>query len=232
MSHEQPLRWTNVHNRQGLTKFMGDYFDLRITPFYSEHVAMNLFNHPERTNNPLYIGFAARVLLMAAEYQFPELVNHETRHENHKWRARDFMSPLHLLALGVYLSQLTVRNVEAKISILKTWEHEDASFLREHVPELLDAWVLPKDAFPAAAAFLTKPKPYRDGRARTNLPVLIPDVPFLRQVATIPFTGDQADTIRRREFEATILPLAGRVFFPQEDREAVSRLFASDFAKE
>jgi hypothetical protein len=222
--------WNEVRSSEDFVSFLDAYFENRVARPYMAHIKQNLAEHPFRTTHPYYFHLATRSLLMAAEYQYPGLVNHLTRHDNHKWK-RDLLSPVHLLALGVYLAQGTVILTDAKAQIYEAWNQKDKQFLRAHVPIVLHAWVRPRRLFPSADDFATKKYPgYISGRRQLHLPVLIPDISFLRRVATIPLSGDDADCMDQYTFATHVLPQATKMFFPRENPQLVADLFLNDAA--
>jgi hypothetical protein len=229
MRESEHISWQKVQSPLELETFINTHFRHTGLEFYFDHLKENLMMHEERLHNPLYLPFVSQALYMAAGYQFPDLVNHETRHTRKGWK-RDLLSPVHILALGVTLAHWTIKTQEAKERILQSWEGQSEEFLKEHVPTLMNTWVLPHETFPTPQEYFQKPKRYRDGRIRLGLPLIVPDMTFVHQVSQIPLTGDLADRISKDAFKKEFLPLTKEVFFPTENPDLVSNLFLNDQA--
>jgi hypothetical protein len=218
------LLWPDVKHAEQLDEFVHAYF-LGSQHAYLDKIMPNLEAHPSRLQNPLYMPFVARTLLMAAEYQFPTLHLHTTRHsKRHKWK-RDVMSPIHLLALNVYMAKSAHEQLLQKATIL---ESKNDITLEQYM-QVLSSWMIPGESLPPAEKFFTNVFSYRSSRFGYKK-VFIPDVAFLKQVAQIPITGDQADTIQKEAFAQAVLPAVQELYFPREPRDLVSSLFLDDTA--
>jgi hypothetical protein len=220
--------WTEITTPKALHNFIEVYFNNYMSGEYVFDVQKSLETHPERTNHPLYLPFLAKNLTTAAEFQFPDLVNHTSRHNWKGWK-RDFLSPVHLVALGVSLSHWTIGAVKEKLAILESLPFDDVS--AQEMRRFISAWELPKAGitFPQGEAFVQRFLNVDQGRLGLKLPILIPDLKFHQQVVnTIQFTGDQADRIKRDAFAQTILPGVREVFFPHDDPQDVANLFLND----
>lgn len=222
-------QWSAVHKVDDLISFLSYHFQPNGMRFYLDELRVNLSHYPERLENPLYLPFAARMLLTAAEYQYPGVVGHAARHNSHHFK-RDLFSPPHLLALGIYIAKDAVQQAKAKAMILESWDASGLAYTREHYDALLASWVKPHKFFPQTDNFLFEDTHSFDvkGGRRDNLPIILPDISFLTDLSRIQFTSEQADTMRKDLFRTSVLRAVYPRVFPFQNHSIVDDLFLND----
>ncbi len=231
MSKESQIpHWNEIQTPNEFMSFLVANFEHTGVRYYLDAVENNLRDFAYRQENPLYLPYVSRILLIPAEHQMPGVVGHLSNHKLNNWPC-DFMAPRYLLALGVYLAKSALVIAEKKAEIVRKWDtwlsaEDTAIFL----PHLLEAWVKPYalETFPTAVQFVNDAKISSFGGRKDKLPVYIPDTKFLQSVAHIPFTGKRAVEMQRAEFVETILPDIKSIFFPYEEQSMVDSLFLED----
>lgn len=231
MSHEQrgPL-WSDIHKSAQLKDFLRFYFRQNGLMSYCTWLEKNLRDNPYRLENPLYLPFVARTLLIAGEHQNPGITGH-IKHHRLSGHTGDLLSPVYLLSLGIDLAKNTVRMNDQKAKILDAWRHAGKNIPenKDNFEILLTSWTRPKDSFPNTDEFLYEflPRENIHGGRLDTLPILIPDIPFLRKVAAIPRRATllQMDS---DEFSRIVLPAVTDTFFSDHDHALAANMFLND----
>ncbi len=203
---------------QRISDFLTTNFSFENTPHpnYPEEVLNMLATRPDRLNNPNYVNFYLRVMQIAAEYGFPSASAHLT-----KRLPRDPMHPLTLLALGGYLSDVTLQSTIQRQGAEDYWNNQTKGQLsHEERRKIWATWISPSMGtveLPQPVDFLdpTQVRPWEANqgtRLTYGLPLYQPDTEFhfsLREVAP---KMSEVESMQREGFDTKMFGVA-RTFY-------------------
>ncbi len=204
-----------------ISEFLTNNFTFANTPHpdYPSEILGLLRERPDRLHNSQYVDFYLRIMQIAAEYGFPSASAHLTRR-----LPRDPMHPLTLLALGGYLSDITLQATAQRETAEMYWNErrisEGKKITGDESRKIWSTWVSPamgRVDLPAPEDFLQSEKllPWeapQGTRLDHGLPLYQPDSEFHYNLREVAPNMKDVESMQRGDFDGGLLDVA-RTFY-------------------
>lgn len=202
---EQRAEVRKTTTRRSYQKLISGHFYEHPRGQWLSFVREELKSYPDWAGNPEYFRFLGLVGIVAAQFGFPQLEGQLSRYSYHQWSQESPISSRHQLALATYTAGYILKSNEIKEGII----HDLADSKLE--PGVIGLFFYPTGDTVEHPTHSDDNRRAAEERLQQSLPICLPDIELNTQLASIPFTGDDAERMPQAAFERDIYPEIQRI---------------------
>ena len=191
-----------IETQIDLMAFVDIHFVPQIHTSYPRRLDSAFKAKPFLAENCHFLKFLARTLLIAAEFGFSEAGGHALMAHLAKVDKDKILDPRLLLYMASFMAQKTVSITEERLQQVDQLRQLNPSDFKEQFNSIFDV-----------------NRPHQQNRRQLNLPVFLPDIDQLEQIADINFTKDDLNIDQNRFRNEKLV--ATKIAFPEIDIESV-----------
>lgn len=195
--------------------YLDDNFRFITIDHYHDEIFTNMPGH--RLENPDFLRFYARMMMMAAEYGYPDGSGYLLRKLSFGFLDDDYSDPKNILAAGTSLANTNVQAYRQKMISLDYQRQRTGPLTEEQQQFIWASYAKPDDAGNVNLPLIMANNSaaiVKIQRPAEHLAVYKPDIRFLRQASAINFYREDAIYMPRDEFMAQVMPAVHQAYDP------------------